>query len=143
MSVFEQVAASVAVNKQSAMVARAKGVHFEHAANKDQMATLRSDCPLPIKPCPSGTEDLTGLRFGRFSVIGLALKSGGQPAWVVRCSCGYYETRKRKVLMAGSPVATMCSHCRLLERMKRGELLSPSEQAERIAESRKRRGLTP
>lgn len=55
--------------------------------------------PPPMKAIPSDTPDLRGKKFGRMTVIGmLAEKRSGGAAWVVRCVCGIYETRKARVI---------------------------------------------
>lgn len=51
-------------------------------------------------PHPDQAElDLTGLRFGRYKVIGFAGYQSSKSRWVVRCRCGVYEMWKRKHIL--------------------------------------------
>lgn len=73
--------------------------------------------------------DITGLRFGRLTAVGLAKKSKEQKhVWVCRCDCGRYVHRKRKVLTRGDEHRAYltndtrvdrCSECSKLETLKR------------------------
>jgi len=72
--------------------------------------------------------DITGLRFGRLTAVGLAKKSKEQKhVWVCRCDCGRFVHRKRKVLTrlndhrahAGDTRVDRCSECNKLETLKR------------------------
>lgn len=72
--------------------------------------------PKPMKPGPNdpGFRDLTGVKYGRLTVIGLhdhkrGTKSSGA-GWVVRCVCGVYETRLTAKIKQASPDAA-CQEC--------------------------------
>ena len=78
---------------------------------------------LPTRPVPSTMGfDLTGQRFGRFIVKGLAPKkdSNSPAAWVVRCDCGAYEHRKTKALRTLPADQLLCSHCHHLVEIRAG-----------------------
>ncbi len=64
--------------------------------------TIRSDClfsenGLKTRPTPKGTVDLSGMRSGRFTVIGVSSDSA-KLKWVVRCSCGNFEVRSARCI---------------------------------------------
>ena len=61
--------------------------------------------------------DLTGVKFGRFSVIGLA--SGFKGRWVARCVCGKYEMRRQKAIINKKNYGDCCAICRHLQFLKR------------------------
>ena len=73
--------------------------------------------------------DITGLRFGRLTALGIAKKSKEQRhVWVCRCDCGRFVHRKRKTLTKGvdhpalgreNTEADRCSECNKLEAIKR------------------------
>jgi len=66
-----------------------------------------------------GFVDLTGRRFGRFTVIGIAKDIKAR--WVVRCSCGIYSTRSAKAIKNKNNDIDSCEHCRHLAFLKREE----------------------
>lgn len=47
-----------------------------------------SELIFPDKPISKKFQDLTGLVFGRLTVIGFSGKTGIQPKWYCRCECG-------------------------------------------------------
>lgn len=84
-----------------------------------------NDNPMPIEirqitktelnsPC---FENLVGIKFGRFEVIGLAKHFMGR--WVVKCSCGMYSTRKKKAILNPNNIQDRCENCRQQAFLKR------------------------
>ncbi|MFC0666767.1 hypothetical protein [Azotobacter chroococcum] len=63
--------------------------------------------------------DLSGFRFGRFTVIAQAAEVKG---WVVRCSCGNYSTRSAKSIRNPNNSTDCCEECRHLLYLKRSEI---------------------
>lgn len=106
------------VNRTAALVV-SRGEHFEPEVDTSKM--VYSDTPLPIKRPTNAAKsnpaykDLTGLRNGRLTVMGLY--AGGKGRWVVRCACGKYEVRTAKAVknIANND---MCSFCHAVERIK-------------------------
>lgn len=91
----------------------------EYIPNK-KVLTNDSDLPIEIHSIPTlsyGEEDLTGVIFGRFKVVGKAKNILGR--WVVRCLCGKYSTRKRKAIKNEKNTQDRCEHCRQLAYIKR------------------------
>lgn len=87
-------------------------------------------CP-PIKKSLPGALHLGGVKFGRFTVIGLlARKNNSAPAkWVVRCSCGDYETRSARAIRNPENFGDRCCKCRRLAfEKKRFEFLKSGIQ---------------
>jgi hypothetical protein len=55
--------------------------------------------------------DLTGVRFGRLRVIGLAdVKSYNKPAWFCRCDCGRVKVVPGNHLRMGKTRSCGCLH---------------------------------
>jgi hypothetical protein len=81
------------------------------------------DAPPPMKqwmPSPAGEAmNLTGVKFGRFTVVGLLDLDGGKnrgERWVCRCVCGDYESRSPKsiklaTLAASGTLSNQCFYC--------------------------------
>jgi len=110
------------------------GVHFQ--PDPKDINPRRSPAPLPIttRSLPLVTpstplykihEDLTGRVFGRLVVVGRFYDphqeyKAWHPKirWVTRCACGYYEPRRKSVLLAGELAGQMCSYCYLMEKAK-------------------------
>lgn len=121
---FDRIITSKPVNRAAAM-AVSGGISWQPEKVQGEHV-FRSDAP-PICQPYVGTVDLTGQRFGRFIVVGYAGKASGKKGgsrWFVRCSCGYHERRKSKVLRDGGCLASvMCDQCAHLEQVKAGEYL--------------------
>lgn len=56
------------------------------------------DAPPAMRKVPGNMPNLTGTKYGRLTVIGLAVHRahGGSPRWVCRCVCGNYTLRRSK-----------------------------------------------
>jgi len=109
--------ANRAVNRSTAYIA-AKGVHYEPNKRLGNQPLWKTRPAL--KPVPQGFDNLTGRKFGRFTVIGLI---GGLSTprfyWVVRCACGNYETRRPKAIKNPKNNLDRCADCRHLLFLKR------------------------
>ncbi|MCS0459517.1 hypothetical protein [Rhizobium favelukesii] len=109
----------------------ARGEHFEFTPA--QSTKVHSPDPI-LSRRPTESEfalpsfvDLTGVKIGRLTVLGIAvdvITSTGQ-RWVVRCVCGSYEVRRARYLKAcaaGSnpgddePMCDCCGYTRKLQR---------------------------
>ena len=79
-------------------------------------------CP-PIKPTPINTEDFTGVKWGRLSVLGLLDRSDGpksdRGSWVVRCDCGRFECRKAKAIRTKFNPHEACDRCQYVQFLRR------------------------
>jgi len=68
------------------------------------------EAPPRMKRLPFNAPNLVGVRFGRFTVLGMhATKKG---AWVVQCDCGDYEIRKSKAIQNPKNYGDRCTLCR-------------------------------
>lgn len=100
-----------------AAIASSGGDHWE--AKVDLGARWHSHAPLPMKPFDGLGRDFTGARFGSLTVLGLVGsddRTGAWKlrAWVVRCVCGDYETRRQKSIrksVVASSVDDACGIC--------------------------------
>jgi hypothetical protein len=82
------------INKTAALVV-SKGYSYE--TKTIHSPTLFSENVLRTIPTPNVViTDLTGLKFGRFVVMGLSYDV--KKRWVVKCSCGNYEVRTAKCI---------------------------------------------
>lgn len=112
---FDKLLASRPVNKQAAKVLGG-GIRYEP---KIKMQNRRWDAPPPMKSVPKDAPQLVGVRCGRLTVVGLLDESrNGEAAWVVRCTCGAYETRKAKAVRNPANSQDRCYVCRHLEHLK-------------------------
>lgn len=104
-------------------VSFAPGKVHTHAPPKMRPVPLNRTCP-----------NLTGLKVGKLTVVGLAAKTTSDgAAWVVRCVCGYYETRKARTLRRPDyATEAMCDECRYMRELRAGRVERPTV-AERIA----------
>lgn len=120
---IERVLTSAPINANASR-ALSGGEHYEPIVN--MKGQLHSDTPLPTRPvpetCTAEMRALPGRKFGRFTVIGLLaeVKPGNTPAaWVCRCACGCYETRRAKSIRNPENSQDCCRNCRHLLFIKR------------------------
>ena len=64
------------------------------------------------KYIPENIQDLTGVRFGRLTVIGLHAHTQDKVRWVVKCDCGNYNLRKTKAIRNKNNSEDRCYDCR-------------------------------
>lgn len=84
------------------------------------LVSADSAVPLPTKSVPRGTPDLTGVRYGRMTVIGMSERGGRKGAkWVVRCLCGTYSLRKTYSVKNPLNHDDMCAECNYVEQLKK------------------------
>lgn len=127
---FDTVAPLMPFDKTASMVA-GKGESFEwNPGNRQKVHSrdpLATRLPTERERALPGFQDLTGKRFGRFTVQGIAaeiITTNGQN-WVVRCVCGSFETRKAKSIkssLSGSCVdpEPMCESCNYTRKLQQG-----------------------
>lgn len=124
---WDALLASDPVNTGAAKDAAAKGINFD-PTKRIREWDLHSHAPIKTKRVRSGI-DLTGHRCGRLTVIGLAdlpnrgKANGARAAWVVRCICGYYETRSAKALRSPEYAkVAMCKACDYERELRAGRV---------------------
>lgn len=124
---FDRLSTSAPMNRAAALARDGGGTHFTPRAGKVNSA--RWAAPPEMRPVPADMHDFTGRVFDRFTVIGLSAMTGKTgPRWVLRCTCGYYENRRNRLLVEGTGRAiTMCSECDYLEELKAGRVPPPPQ----------------
>ncbi len=119
----------IPINSTAARVI-SKGIHYEPKI-KDKK--FNSENPLiTVKKFNKSSEFLnfTGFKHGKFTVMGLVdtknLKKGkkSKAKWLVKCSCGAYETRTSSAIKnhknnPGKYEEDMCKFCIDLKNIKR------------------------
>ena len=107
---FDKILTSTPINKQAAVVAGGKGQHWEPEVKITQ---AHWDAPPKCKKRPDDQIDKSGTTFGRLTVISyFGAKSDGSSQWLVRCSCGAYETRTGKAVENKNNCDDACVKCR-------------------------------
>lgn len=124
---FDRILTSQPVNRLAARQL-SRGIEWQ-PDHKGNPHARTWDIPPPVqKRLPEGGtfKDQTGKQFGRLTVIGYLgkLNAKKKAVWLVRCACGFYETRGSRAIDAADPNAA-CEKCRYLERVKRGQGNSP------------------
>lgn len=101
--------ARVPVDKTAALVA-SKGTRVEFQGKFTR--PLLEKCPRVWSNVKQRcvTDDLTGRRFGRMTVIGLSKER--PKLWACRCSCGLFEFRKAKAIKNPTNTWDCCEKCR-------------------------------
>lgn len=112
----------VPVNKTAALVV-SKG--FEYQPEKI-ICRRDQDCPIPTRDISKNIniENLAGLKFGRFTVIGLARDVPKR--WVVRCSCGTYSIRTAKAIKSEGNYGDRCDKCKHIAYLRKRDIWQSS-----------------
>lgn len=117
---FDRLATAAPQGRQDAVVRDAAGEHWEAKINP--AAQQHWDAPPPPLACKPATQpELSGHRFGRFVVLrfhGATSKKNPEPAWLVRCSCGDYETRRTKTILKAADPDDCCLKCKALRTLQ-------------------------
>lgn len=103
------------VDMNAVRVTRFGGEKYMIGAKK--IVCFQGIAPPKLRAVPVCTPNLTGVRFGRFTVIGLSAKlvgeAAGKPAmWAVRCDCGNYAKRTSKAVKNPANSVDRCETCR-------------------------------
>jgi hypothetical protein len=109
---MDEIAKRKPVNRQAANVV-SKGIEYVPAK---KVLTYESEAPIPTRKPQKNVEILTGRKFGRLTVIGLALEHLGR--WVCRCDCGMYVLRRPKAIK-NTDNPDRCERCRHYAYQKR------------------------
>ena len=99
---------------------RVLGGGFNYEPNK-KIVQQHWSAPPKIVPAPRNFEDLTGRKFGRFTVIGYlpSTNTSKGSLWLVRCVCGDYESRRTRSVRNPKNNNDCCENCRHLIHLKR------------------------
>lgn len=109
--IFERLGASAPVNRQAAL-STAKGFSYEPSKT---IIVREWEAPPKLKYPTRKHLDLTGVRFGRLTVVGIdaekAMTKNTIPTWVCRCDCGRYTSRRAKAIKNPRNADDRCSLC--------------------------------
>lgn len=127
VTAWDKVISSTPLNKDAAIARDGGGTSWtpERAL---EPTFVRSHAPIPTKRSKETWGiDITGMKVGKLTVLGVAdfpeRSQRSQAAWVVRCVCGYYETRKAKTLRKpGYAERAACSECHYVAELKAGRV---------------------
>lgn len=133
-TIWERLATSTPINRMAVRGISADVYGVSDQGRKLPYDFVRSHEPLPVRPYPDSalkSDDLTGQRVNRLTVVGMHVDPGGKNAarWVVKCLCGWYETRTAKALR--DPIyfkRAMCSDCDFKQGIKEGHKTAPEVQ---------------
>ncbi len=106
------------VNKMSALVlSQTEEIEPEYKINR-----VHSLERLPTTQFLGKKEhDLTGMKKGTLTVVGVFLKQNGKAVgntrWVVLCACGYYEVRSTRGLKNEKNTLDCCTRCQKNNKM--------------------------
>lgn len=119
---WDKIAVSKPVDRQTAL---SNGGGLGHEWKLEKLTGKRwDDHPQTLRMPMPGAVDLRGVKFGRFTVLGLLdrHKSGfsskqGNPSnkpakWLVRCVCGRFEHRLARAITNSENKHDRCAHCR-------------------------------
>lgn len=122
---------TIPVDSTARRVVFSKGFSYEFSPSNKRISR-HSDLPIPQRPkaqTSKGNDDLTGVVFGRFTVVGqnkvqkkrTANQDKRGSGWVCRCSCGKYEVRTRRAIMKSfkGNYTAQCEECEALRNLKR------------------------
>ncbi len=99
---FDVIAASAPLNREASVARDGSGETWGFEVH-EQISHWKAP-PLPTHRRPHGMSDLSGRSFGLLKVLRFHGYREGKNApalWLVRCSCGDYETRRHAKLVKG------------------------------------------
>lgn len=125
---FDTVAPLMPFDKTAGQVA-ARGESFEYTPPE---TVVHSETPIETRQATHREKldplfvDLTGVKGGRLTVIGIAATSPvDKRRWVVRCKCGDYEVRRAKIIKQWLTEEfnghAMCHECGYTQKLLRGQ----------------------
>ena len=121
---WDDVVVSDPVNSVASRVV-SKGFQYSVVLN-DHSTRCDSDTPIALSNCDR--QELSGMRFGRLTVIGRAKHrrhaSGGtkgKARWVCKCSCGAYVSRCAKAIKNPKNTLDACDACSKMMWARRSE----------------------
>lgn len=117
---WDAMIASAPLDKQAAMIRDGRG-----GAEDIKIDNCYKEQPA-LRAYTGGSEDITGQRFGRLTVVGLSDING---SWVCRCDCGHYARQKLKALRSQAEKGRAeCGLCDYVHRAERGEIPDAAER---------------
>ena len=115
---LDRVITSDPINRVARRVVQ-PGTHYDNPVQLNQ-AHWENAPPTTGRFPGTPDGDLTGTKFGRMEVVGYLASGKNKGAiWLVRCSCGDYETRRSSAIRNGSNSIDCCNKCRHIQHLKR------------------------
>lgn len=114
---FDRISTAAPVNKTAARVV-GKGEHFTST-----QPAVTAHWTAPPKNMSSQPGELTGIKFGRFTVLnqfGQNMRRARNSYWVVRCACGDYEARNTATILNPQSAEDRCQNCRRTAYLQKG-----------------------
>lgn len=110
---FDRIASRAPLNKTAAAVTGGSNDHYEPNVNYGTFAHWKEPPPCIRHPRAETFVDHTGVRFGRFVVVGYLgkLNRKKKAVWLVRCVCGNYEARHPTSFVAETASQDCCRDC--------------------------------
>jgi len=116
-----------AVSRDAAL-ATSGGAHY---VNPVKLTAPHWENQPPVrKPALKGPNilDLTGIQFGRFTVIGMSVDAVKR--WVCRCTCGDFEVRTARAIRNPQNFGDRCHKCRNVAFEKKAYILDKTGREE-------------
>lgn len=101
---------SLPVNRLAARILK-PGINYEPDKIIDQRHWDARPKTIPVS---RSIKNVTGKKFGRFTVVGLYLRDKRGSLWAVKCVCGSFETRRTRSVINPSNDKDRCDKCRHL-----------------------------
>lgn len=117
---FDDLFAMIPINRLAGAVTSESSNRYESCK---RVTATESETPMPLRRIDSQTrnsgnfDNLTGIKFGRLTVVGMHLNLNGR--WVCRCTCGRYVVRRKKSILNPENSGDRCSLCQHLAFLKR------------------------
>jgi hypothetical protein len=127
---YDRIWGANPADRQAAIVANAKGVHWDPKRPAYWPAQCFDAPPRTSRP-PEGQLELRGHRYGRLIVIGhlKTVAATGFSLWLVRCACGAHESRTGRAI--ANNAGPTCWRCDRLLRMQEGRPLEAASMRKR------------
>lgn len=124
----EEIARRRPIDVTAARVTQAGPKNMEPSKRQSSDHGTRP-APWPMIPVPSWLVDVTGVRCGSLTCLGLSDVVAGHHSfsrqqrarWVCRCVCGYYVLRSRKSLLNPKNDLDACDRCLHRQYLQRQE----------------------
>lgn len=126
---FDVIAASAPLNREASVARDGSGETWGFEVH-EQISHWKAP-PLPTHRRPHGMSDLSGRSFGLLKVLRFHGYREGKNApalWLVRCSCGDYETRRHAKLVKGGDPNDRCVVCKKAEALRKRASRTPTKK---------------
>lgn len=117
---YQALATSAPINRDAA-IAR-DGVSRQGYEPAKKIVQRHWSAPPPLQPMPEGVVNRAGIKFGKFTVVGYLERNKKKGSlWLVRCTCGDYESRRGKAIDNPENAWDCCEKCRHVMTLRRSD----------------------